>query len=334
MKRKIATQKITLTGMLIGLGLLLPYVTAHAFGMQGTVFLPMHYSVFMVGFLCDPLCGAIAGLATPLLSSLLTGMPAFFPMLPVMMCELFVYGWLTAVLYHKKINSIYGTLIISMFAGRMVHGVVFALLMLTKEAPVTFASAAVFVVEGLPGTIMQLLILPPVIHLLEKTAAVRTGEGNVAKLQEIKNQKLLDVIGEAKGMIKENICSFVVIKEGKIVYQDKGNGVKPIIKLLDTDRELLKDAVVVDKIIGKAAALLLCLGQVKMIYGITMSETGKKYLDSIGMDYKNDMCIDVISNRKRDGICPLERAVNDIDEPEAAYHKLKETIKELMKSAV
>lgn len=258
MKRKLETWKITLTGMLIGIGLLLPYVTSHAFGMAGTVFLPMHYSVFIVGFLCDPLCGAIAGLATPFISSLLTGMPAFFPMLPVMMCELFVYGWLTGVLYRRKAGGIFGTLIISMLIGRAVHGLVFALLLQASGTPVTFSGAAMFVVDGIPGTIMQLLILPPMIHLIEKAINRRHCKENMETIHEIKNKMLQEVIEEAKQLIKENVCTFVVIKDGKIIYQDKGNGVKPIIKLLETDSGLREDAIVVDKLIGKAAALLLC----------------------------------------------------------------------------
>ena len=53
-------------------------------------------------------------------------------------------------------------------------------------------------------------------------------------------------------------------------------------------RELLRDiyvdeGVIVDKLIGKAAALLLCLGEVKYVYGITMSEAGKAYLDQAGV---------------------------------------------------
>lgn len=326
MKRRLETWKITLTGMLIGMGLLLPYVTSHAFGMQGTVFLPMHYSVFMVGFLCDPLCGAIAGLATPLLSCLLTGMPNVFPMLPVMMCELLVYGCLTGSIYRKKVKGIYGTLILSMLAGRVVHGLVFALLLQISGTPVTFSVATMFVVEGIPGTIIQLLIIPPMIHFVEKAIQRRNPERSIDMMAE--------VIDEAKQMIRENTCSFVVIKEGRIVYQDKGNGVKPIIRLLDTNRDLLQDAIVVDKIIGKAAALLLRLGQVKMVCAITMSESGKNYFNSIGVPSECDKCIDVISNRKRDGICPLERAVSDIDDPAIAYEKLKETISELMKKAV
>lgn len=357
MKKKIDTWKITWTGILIGIGILLPYVTAHLWGIKGTVFLPMHYSIFITSIFCGPLCGMIAAIATPVLSSVLTGMPQFFPMLPVMVCELLVYGGLTAVL-HRKIKNIYGTLLVSMAAGRLVHGLIFALLMQFSGEAVTFSSAAFFVVEGIPGTVIQLILLPPVIHLLckiresyqdmseslERNAALSDHTGSIEsggvadllendKKKDMVSQKDAEAVEQAKQMIRGEVCSFAVIKEGRIVYQDKGNGVKPIMKLLDTNRELLKDAVIVDKLIGKAAALLLCLGKVKKVYAITMSEAGKAYLDRVGIAAEYEKCIGMISNRKKDGICPLERAVSEIEDPRTAYERLKETIAELMKSA-
>ena len=42
----------------------------------------------------------------------------------------------------------------------------------------------------------------------------------------------------------------------------------------------------------------------------------------------------MISNRTGDGLCPLERAVADIDDEAQAYEKLKETIAKLMKAVV
>lgn len=336
MKKKIETWKITWTGILIGIGILLPYVTAHLWGMKGTVFLPMHYSIFITGIFCGPVCGMIAAIATPVLSSVLTGMPPLYPMLPVMVCELLVYGCLTVVL-QRKVKNIYATLLLSMAAGRLVHGVVFAFLMQFSGTAVTFSSATFFVVEGIPGTVAQLILLPTLIHLLGR---IRGTYGNMD--ESPKHGKMcgrhignsdIEAIEKAKKMIREEICSFVVIRDGRIVYQDKGNGVKPIMKLLDTNRELLKDAVIVDKLIGKAAALLLCLGEVSRIYAITMSEAGKAYLEQVGITAECEKCIGMISNRKKDGICPLERAVGDIDDPQVAYVRLKETIAQLMKSA-
>ena len=66
-----------------------------------------------------------------------------------------------------------------------------------------------------------------------------------------------EAMEEAKKLIKEEAASFVVIREGKIQYRDKGIGVRPIMQVLSKDKELLKGAVIVDKMIGKAAAMLL-----------------------------------------------------------------------------
>ena len=74
--------RIVLAGVLTALGVLLPFVTAHAFGVPGTVLLPMHLPVLLMGLLCGPQFGAAGGLLIPVISSLLTGMPVAFPMLP------------------------------------------------------------------------------------------------------------------------------------------------------------------------------------------------------------------------------------------------------------
>ena len=189
--------------------------------------------------------------------------------------------------------------------------------------------------EGLPGTVAQLVLLPPVIHLLGKIRGPYQNSEEVISVEQkgVPAKKTTEAIAQAKQMIQGDVCSFVVIKEGRIIYQDRGNGVKPIMKLLDADRTILKDAVVVDKLIGKAAALLLCLGEVSQIHAITMSEAGREYLKQAGIYAECEKCIGMISNRKKDGICPLERAVCDIWDPQSAYEILKKTIADLMKSA-
>jgi hypothetical protein len=123
--RKNATYRLVLAGFLVGLGLLLPFVTAHAFGMPGTIFLPMHIPVLLIGLFCGPMYGAIGGILIPVLSSLLTGMPPFFPMLPIMTGELFTYGLVSGLLFHKAKMPIFPALLISMVSGRLVYGLVF-----------------------------------------------------------------------------------------------------------------------------------------------------------------------------------------------------------------
>ena len=76
--------------------------------------------------------------------------------------------------------------------------------------------------------------------------------------------------------------------------------------------------------------MLLDLAGVKYVYGELMSVAGRDYLQRKNISFAYGRCIDVISNRDASGICPLEKSVMDIDEPQEAYKRLKKTIAGLM----
>ena len=95
----------------------------------------------------------------------------------------------------------------------------------------------------------------------------------------------------------------------------------------------LKNALVADKIIGKAASVILILGGAKEVYGDTISKTALAYLTAHGIKALENRVIDVISNREGNGICPMERAVMDVEAPEVGLQKLRETIAALRAQA-
>lgn len=329
--KKNKTVTITTMGLLTAIGLILPYVTSHAFGVPGTILLPMHFPIFLMGMLCGPHWGILGGLLVPLMSSLLTGMPAIYPMLPVMMCELAVYGGISGWLRCGRKMHLYPTLITAMICGRLVHGAVWALIFLAGGKVVTLTSAFAFVIDGIPGTVLQLALIPAIAKAVEKLLQVQDSRENDSEHCRVVMNS--DILEQAKQQIASEEVSFVVIRDGKIVYRDKGNGVKPIMKILETDRALLRGALVADKLIGKAAAMLLSMGGVKSIYGNTMSRSAEEYLERKGIFYDYGRCIQVVSNRTGDGICPLEKTVADLEDEQEAYEKLKATIAQLMKAA-
>ena len=84
----------------------------HALG-SGTVFLPMHVPVLLCGLVCTWPYGVVCGLLGPLLSSVLTGMPAA-AVPPSMMAELAVYGLVTALVMRLvHTGRLYGDLYIA-----------------------------------------------------------------------------------------------------------------------------------------------------------------------------------------------------------------------------
>ena len=138
MNRKFTTNEVILSGLLLATGIILPMIF-HMFSLTGPIALPMHIPVLMGGFLLPPQLALLLGITTPFVSSVMTGMPVFFPMAIIMSVELGTYG-LTASLASKK------------FAASIVR------LVVTTRALSAIRAGAV----SLGGTAMQLPTAPKI----------------------------------------------------------------------------------------------------------------------------------------------------------------------------
>lgn len=162
------THKIVLSALFLALGLVMPFLFGHSFGIKGTVFLPMHIPVLLCGLMCGPKYGLLCGILTPLLSNLITGMPSTFPMLPVLVCELSLYGMISGWIYKRKRSSIYLSLLFSILVGRIANGVVLACLLSMKSSSVVILLAVYSVLTGIPGVIIQFMLVPVLVKYFEK----------------------------------------------------------------------------------------------------------------------------------------------------------------------
>jgi len=318
---EMKSHRLAITGLMIAIGLVLPFFTAHMFGIPGTLLLPMHIPVILSGLLCGPKFGAMSGILAPLLSSVLTGMPVAYPMLPILASQLFLVGLLTGLLYEKLGFNIHLSILGSMIAGWAVYGIVFELLLMTGDGELRALSVATAITVGMPGIVVQLLLCPLIVKTLR----------NAGVVSKMKKQGKASILDEVRGMIKAADISCAVIKDGNVVHTACGRGVSPLRAIYEDSPEMLKDAFVVDKIIGKAAAVILVLGGAKQAHGIIMSFAAKQYLETRGIAVGFDRCVDVITARSGSGICAIEKSVIDIDDPWEAYDTLTRKIESLRK---
>ena len=63
-------------------------------------------------------------------------------------------------------------------------------------------------------------------------------------------------LAAAKQKVKENYASCVLLKDGKIIASERGRGIAPLLKVHDEYPAEMAGGVLVDKVIGKAAALI------------------------------------------------------------------------------
>ena len=166
--RLFTPAKICTGAMLLATGILLPQVF-HMIGgtSTGGMFLPMHIPVLLGGILLGPVYGAILGAFCPAFSFLLTGMPPVL-MLPFMVAELIGYG-VVAGLMQKKYGNVLLSLVSAQVVGRAVRALslVVASSLLGWNVPAA-ASVLASVVTGLPGIVMQIILIPAAVVLLRK----------------------------------------------------------------------------------------------------------------------------------------------------------------------
>jgi riboflavin transporter FmnP len=160
-----ATRLIVRSALFLALTVLFPIVF-HQFGLAGRLFLPMHLPVFLAGFICGPVGGFLVGLTAPVVSFLMTGMPPTYAV-PLMSIELPLYGLAAGLTYYKMRMNIYVALIISMIVGRL--GFALGLLIMGTFIELPYGISAYFkavIVTGLPGIIIQLVFIPPIVAAL------------------------------------------------------------------------------------------------------------------------------------------------------------------------
>ena len=159
---------VVLGGLFMGLALVLP-VLFHFIG-SGQVFLPMHIPVFLAGFTVSPWAATVVGLLSPLLSSVLTGMPPLSPPLAQgMMVELAVYGLATAWLY-RYTHRVVLSWAVSAVLGRLAYGLFGALILPLfglQGIPVLYP-VTVGLVTGLPGIAIQAVLVPAVVYFTQR----------------------------------------------------------------------------------------------------------------------------------------------------------------------
>ena len=138
---------------------------------------------------------------------------------------------------------------------------------------------------------------------------------------------------EAIRIIQSKEASCAVIQNETIVHTATGRGVKPLIQLFDHDPGKLKGCTLADKIIGKAAAMILHLGGASRVYGEIMSQSARTYLLEHGIGAEFGRCVPVIAARTGSGICPIERSVLCTDDPTEGLQNIRGVIAQLMKQS-
>jgi hypothetical protein len=129
----------------------------------GRLFLPMHLFIFVAALLLGWRSGLIVGILTPLVSFSLTGMP-IIAVLPLIIVETSLYGFLTGYFYKTKGWNILYSLLGAMVLARIILFLAIAILPIKISAASYIFSA---LNAGFIGIAIQLILAPLVYKSLE-----------------------------------------------------------------------------------------------------------------------------------------------------------------------
>ena len=123
-------------------------------------------------------------------------------------------------------------------------------------------------------------------------------------------------------LLKENHTIVIYKSDASVVVSDD-RGVAPLMKLLKDNKEQLRDSMIADKVIGKAAALLMVYAGVKEVFTPTISVPAVEVFEKHDVKITYDKVVERIINRKGDGLCPMETLCLNVENPEEAFLKIQ-----------
>lgn len=178
MKRHNSLVKLILAAFFLALSYVMPYLTGQI-PEVGAMLCPLHIPILLCGFICNWPWALVVGFVAPLLRSVITGgFPPLFPTAVCMAFELAAYGFFTGFfhrIFPRKKQYIYCTLLISMVLGRIVWGIAMFICLASKGGGFTFSAfiTGAFT-TAIPGIIVQIVIVPILVILLENTKILKS----------------------------------------------------------------------------------------------------------------------------------------------------------------
>lgn len=156
------TKEAVFAAVFTAMAVYAPMVVHHFGGVgAGRIFLPMPFFVLAAGLLLGWRAGLAAGIASPIISFFISGMP-MANILPFVMVQLCFYGFMAGVL--KSRFNAWFSIIGALLAGLLAGGI--AVFLFSKMSAVGFTFGAAK--DGWIGMALQLLLLPLILFFLQK----------------------------------------------------------------------------------------------------------------------------------------------------------------------
>lgn len=119
----------------------------------------------------------------------------------------------------------------------------------------------------------------------------------------------------------------VLCRDGRFYVSDQ-KGIAPMMRFLEEKTDL-RGFSAADRVVGRAAAMLFVLAGVHEVWAEVVSRGAVDVLTKHGIAVEYGDLTERIINRAKDGFCPMESAVMEIDDPQTGYEILVQKLQEM-----
>lgn len=115
----------------------------------------------------------------------------------------------------------------------------------------------------------------------------------------------------AKAALKADKCT-CILTLGSVMFKSKEKGVQPLLDWMNSGNNYM-GYMVADKVVGRAAAFIDIAMGIREVYAEVISEPAKELLERNHIEVTADTVVPDILNSDKSDRCPLEKAVDGIE---------------------
>jgi len=133
----------------------------------------------------------------------------------------------------------------------------------------------------------------------------------------------MEDIDLARSLLEEEEWNLVIVKGGQVLFSSRERGVAPFFQAVQSMGESLHNAMVADRIVGSAVAMLCLQARITSVYAGIASQGALDILEEQGVTISSKSIVPYISNYDGTDLCPFEKLARSCQGPSQLFAALQ-----------
>ena len=133
----------------------------------------------------------------------------------------------------------------------------------------------------------------------------------------------MEDIDLARSLLEEEKWNLVIVKGGQVFFSSRERGVAPFFQAVRSMGKSLYNAVLADRIVGSAVAMLCLHARITSVYAGIASQGALDMLRGQGVTVSSKNAVPFISNYDGTDLCPFEKLAGSCQRPSQLFAALQ-----------